>query len=271
MSVPTLHNVRRIFGLFVIIGGGLWGTPARAQVMGDMVGNAARVWGTREEVRALADSIEQVLARTPARDARRAPLERDAKELRRRLNEGDLRIGDRVLVRVTTDTVRVDTTTVSATAGILVSGLPEIPVRGVLFSELDAAVQAQVDRYVRNARITITPLVSIGVLGSVSRPGYFLVPHTATVTDALMATGGPIAEADVGRVRLQRAGRDRWNTKQMSAAMAARVSLAALGAENGDVLLIGRQAAPYDRTFIFASIGLVLQVVLTLTLIRGTR
>jgi protein involved in polysaccharide export with SLBB domain len=247
----------------------LSGAPAAAQPLLGLTEIAVRRGATRAELTAIADSLERVLAQLPATDRRRALLQADLLEQRRRLAVGDLRANDRLLVRFQADAQQVDTVTVSSTLGITVARLAEIPVRGVLYSELDAHLQSQIDRYVRNARITAAPLVSVGVLGSVTRPGYYLVPQTATLAEAVMTAGGPIAEADAGGVMLKHGGSDRWTPNQMTAALQAQLSLSALGAENGDVLEIGRRTAPYDRTFVFTAAGLVLQLLLTVTIIRG--
>lgn len=244
-------------------------TAVRSQATSQLLDNALRVGGTRPELIALADSLEQQTGRFAAPATARARHVADAVQLRRRLADGDLRAGDRLLVRFSADFTRVDTVVVSSLVGITVAGLPEITVRGVLFSELESYLQSQVDRYVRNARVSATPLRSIGVLGSVSRPGFYLLPQSATLADALMASGGPVADADASGIRLQHGGRDRWTRNQMIAAMQAQLSLATLGAEDGDVMVVGRQSPPIDRTFLFAAAGLVLQLVLTFTVLRG--
>lgn len=262
-SVP----IRRWASL--LLAQGLIATALPAQAGLSLLDNAMRASGTRGELVTLADSLDRVIQAMAPSDRRRAATIADRDVQLQRLQAGDLRVGDRLLVKYSADFTRTDTVTVSPTLGVTIAGLPEIPVRGVLFSELEAYLQGQIDRYVRNARITAAPLMSIGVLGSVSRPGYYLLPHTATITDALMASGGPIAEADASGVRLQHGGRDRWSRNQMIAAMQSQLSLTTLGATDGDVLIVGRQAPPIDRTFLFAAAGLVLQLVLTFTVLRG--
>jgi protein involved in polysaccharide export with SLBB domain len=230
---------------------------------------AIRKGATRAELTAIADSLERVLGQMASTDRRRPLVQSDLSEQRRRLVEGDLRANDRLLVKFQAEVQQVDTVTVSPTLGVAIARLAEIPIRGVLFSELDTHLQSQVDRYVRNAKVTVVPLVSVGVFGSVTRPGYYLLPQTATLAEALMTAGGPVADADAGGVMLKHGGSDRWTVNQMTAALQSQLSIAALGAENGDVLEIGRRTAPYDRTFVFTAAGLVLQLLLTLTIIRG--
>jgi hypothetical protein len=80
-----------------------------------------------------------------------------------------------------------------------------------------------------------------------------------------MAAGGPTTESDPDGVFLKHSGRDRWDRATMLAATQNQLSLATLGARNGDVLVVNKSAPPFDRTFMLGVVGLVLQGVLIVT------
>lgn len=202
-------------------------------------------------------------------------MQEDLDTQRRRLAIGDMTPGDRILLRLSLDATRQDTVgtrqdtlVISSESTLRLAGLPPIPMRGVLRSEVESHLQAQVTAVIRNGRVTAVPLMSIGVLGAVARPGYFFVPVTASVTEAIMAAGGPSTEADPNGLVLMRGGQPRWDRATMTAAVQQQVSLAGLGADDGDVLLISKSSTPLDRGFLLGALGFVLQAVFIVSSLR---
>ena len=236
---------------------------------------SVRANASRTELAALVDSLQRQIAASGSGSRRRA-LEQDLDIQLRRLASGDLRPGDRILLRIRPElptqeaaTIKEDTTLVTPQLTVEIPGLPPISMRGVLFADVDAHLRREVRAVIRNVRVTAVPLVSIGVLGSVTRPGYFLVPVSASVTEALMVAGGPLADADPNGLVLQRGGQEHWNRAIMTAASQRQVSLISLGVHDGDVLVVKRVAAPIDRTSTLSILSFVLQGVLILTQLRN--
>lgn len=235
-----------------------------------------RALATRRELIGLADSLDRELARPGMSGRKRNMMQADLETQRQRLALGDVAPGDRILLRVMNQLARQDTLTpqqdtveVTPQTTVEVAGLPPISMRGILRSEVEGHLRTQIQAVIRNARVTAVPLVSIGVLGSVTRPGYFLVPITASVTEAIMAAGGPLGDADPNGHVLQRGGKDRWNRATMTAAAQRQVSIASLGADDGDVLIVAKTSVPLDRTTTLSMLGFVLQSVLIVTQLRN--
>lgn len=227
---------------------------------------SVRALAGRRELTALADSLARAMTQPGVSDARRRAMQEDLDIQRQRLAIGDISPGDRILVRMALDGMRQDTSgtrqdtlVISSESTIDVAGVPPISLRGLLHSEVERHVQSQITAVIRNARVSAVPLMSIGVLGSVTRPGYFFVPVTASVTEAIMAAGGPSVEADPNGLVLQRGGRPQWDSATMTAAIQQRVSLAGLGADDGDVLLMKKAPGSLDRSFLLGALGFVLQ------------
>ena len=234
-----------------------------------------RTLASRLELTALADSLDREIALGRVSGRRRRMLQDDVATQRQRLAIGDILPGDRIYLHVVTDRPRqdsvaapLDTVVVSSELTVQVPGLPPIPMRGVLYSEVESHLRTQITAVIRSARVSAVPLVSIGVLGSVSRPGYYYVPITLPVTQVVMAAGGPLGDADPNGIVLQRSGKDRWNRATMTAAAQRQVSLASLGADDGDVLFLSKTAAPLDRTSVFNIAGFVLQGFLIVSQLR---
>src|SRR3989442_7107013 len=57
-------------------------------------------------------------------------------------------------------------------------------------------------RSIKNPVVRARPLIRIAVIGEVTRPGFYLVPPTSQVEDAVMAAAGPTQNAKLaGLVR----------------------------------------------------------------------
>lgn len=121
----------------------------------------------------------------------------DASAIRARLRDGDLQVGDRIILRVLEDSSLTDTFVVRAGRTLELPSIPAISVHGVLRSELDSVLTAQIGKYVRNPTVEVTSLLRIGVLGGVGNPGYYSLPADMLVTDAIMFAGGPSGDAKV--------------------------------------------------------------------------
>ena len=91
------------------------------------------------------------------------------------------------------------------TAGskVTLTDIGDISLAGVLRSELQAHMEAQLAKYMKDARVRATPLVSLSVLGPVGRPGFYFMPPDIPLTDAVMRAGGPGSQADLGALRDQ--------------------------------------------------------------------
>lgn len=228
---------------------------------------AVQAYASRAELRGLADSLDRV-AETPSSSGRQRESARATADIvRRRLAEGDVRPGDRLLVRVGTDQMRGDTVVVTPAVGVVLAGIPELSLQGALLSELQVTLQGQVERFVRNAKVSIEPLRSVGILGAVTRPGYYLLPISGSATDAIMAAGGPTAEADPNGIIVRRGGKVRWTRTDMTAATQRQLSLASLGVETGDLITVDRLSPPIDRGFVLTVAGFALQAVFAVTTI----
>lgn len=238
---------------------------------------ALRAMAGRRELTALADSLQREIAKSGVSDRRRRAMQQDLEHQRQRLVTGDLAPGDRLLLRVFNDAprqdstgTRPDTVIISSESTIRVAGLPAISMRGVLRSEVESHLVGQITAVIRNARVSAVPLVSVGILGAVTRPGYFFVPVTASVTEAIMTAGGPSADADPNGLVYQRGGREHWNRATMAAASQQQVSLSSLGAEDGDVLVVKKVSAPVDRSFVLGAFAFLLQSILVVTQLGGS-
>jgi hypothetical protein len=163
----------------------------------------------------------------------------DATVIRNRLQAGDFQEGDRIYVRVQGPGGWADTLIVRAGRRLELGQLGEVALAGVLRSELRDTLLAHIGRYVRDASVHVSPLVRVGLLGSVGRPGYFYFPADLPFSDALMAAGGPQGNADLSRVTVKRGEAVVIDRRSASSALREGTSLDVLNVRAGDVINVG--------------------------------
>lgn len=158
---------------------------------------------TRTELAARLQQLESLVA-SAGRADQRSKLLAEQTAIRARLENGDFKVGDRFVMTVRFDSVRVDTASVRDSLVVSILNLPDLRLQGVLRSELDERLNQHVARYIRNASVRSNVLTRIAVLGAVRAPGFYYASPDRPVSDILMLAGGPAPEANLGRFELRR-------------------------------------------------------------------
>ena len=164
-----------------------------------------------------------------------------AAAIRQRLRDGDFLVGDRVVVTVVATDTRTDTLVVRTGRVLELPGKLTVPLTGVLRSELQDLVASEVFKYVKAQQVVVTPLMRVGILGEVTRPGYFAFASDLPLTDAIMGAGGPAPTADLERSVVRRGSQEYRSAKDTRAAIAKGLTLDQFGLSAGDELIIGRR------------------------------
>jgi protein involved in polysaccharide export with SLBB domain len=194
-------------------------------------GEAMQPMATRSELTALADRLER------GGDAERS----QGAALRVRLREGDFRPGDRISLIVEGNVVVNDTVSVVAGPKITMTDIGDIPLAGVLRSELQSHMKTQLAKYIKDARVRVTPLVSVSVLGPVGRPGFYFMPPDIPLTDAVMRAGGPGSQADLARSVIKRGTAELYDSRNTQTAFTQGLTLDQLSIRSGDQIVVGTQ------------------------------
>ncbi len=194
---------------------------------------------SREELVAAAKRAD-IAAQGPDRNnkARGASL---SGEIRRRLESGDFQIGDRVIVSWISDVAHKDTVVVRSGPEIELQGGVVVPLAGVLRSELLGRVSTELLKYVKARQIEVTPLMRVGVIGSIARPGYFAFPSDLPLPDVIMAAGGPTGAADLTRATVRRGNDEFKLADETRQALARGLTLDQFGLKAGDELVIAER------------------------------
>lgn len=151
---------------------------------------------------------------------------------------GDFQVGDRVIVSFVSDALHKDTLVVRSGPSLELPGNIVVPLAGVLRSELLGRVSAELLKYVKARQIEVTPLMRVGVIGSIARPGYFAFPSDLPLTDVIMAAGGPTGAADLDRTTVRRGKAELKSADATRKAIANGLTLDQFGLKAGDELVI---------------------------------
>lgn len=234
MTIKGGHVRHRLLVAVCSTAGLCWPATARAQAP-----STGAQLVTRSQLLAAAARAEQAATSDDASARERASLQ--AAAIRERLRDGDFQVGDRLVVTIVSDATHRDTVLVRTGRILALPGRVFVPLTGVLRSEVQEHVAAEVLKYVKAQEIEVTPLVRVGVLGEVARPGYFALASDLPLSDAIMTAGGPTATADLGRSVVRRAGYDLRTSSEIRQAIADGLTLDQFGLVPGDEIVIGRQ------------------------------
>lgn len=158
-----------------------------------------------------------------------------------RLDHGDFHEGDRIVVKVQGTAGFADTLVVRSGKNLQLPQMADLSLDGVLRSELSSRLTSYIGRYLRDPVVQATPLVRVGILGSVGRPGYYYEPADLPLTDVLMSAGGPTANADVAKVSVRREGQIIIDEKNTQTALNEGMSMDMLNLQAGDEISVGEQ------------------------------
>ena len=161
--------------------------------------------------------------------------------LRTRLQKGDFQDGDRIVVMLQGNPQMMDTVVVRAGRMLPLPRMADLPLEGVLRSELTARLTSHLAKYLRDSTVRATPLVRLAVLGQVGRPGYYYTAADVLISDVIMKAGGPSPNADLNNMVIRRSGDVIWDAQATRTALSDGLSLDRLHLRAGDELLLNEQ------------------------------
>ena len=158
-----------------------------------------------------------------------------------RLDHGDFHEGDRIVVRVQGPAGFTDTLIVRSGKRLQLPQMADLSLEGVLRSELSSKLTTYIGGYLRDPVVQATPLMRVGILGSVAHPGYYYAPADLPFSDVLMLAGGPTADANVGKVTVRRQGQIIMNESSSRTALSQGMSMDTLNLQAGDEISVGER------------------------------
>ena len=202
---------------------------------------------TRAELQELLDRYE-VTARSDAYSAPvKAQARAEAELIRQRLEEGDIRAGDRIMMTVEGQVALSDTFAVMGNRSIVLPQIGEIPLSGILRSELQSHLTTRLAAFIRDPVVHARSLIRLGILGAVTQPGYYTVPSDMLFTDALMLAGGPMGTADLTKMSVERGDKTIWSKTNLTLAVQEGRTLDQMSIRAGDDIQVPERQGNADR------------------------
>jgi len=253
------HRIAPLAALLLGLGMG----PLTGQTPGDR--EVRRVQVTRPQLEALVARLDSVAQSRAASGDQQVQARRDAARFRQRLADGDFQPGDRVLLRVEGEPQLTDTFTVEEGRLLRLPNIGELPLAGVLRAELEDHVRTRLAAFIKNPVVRARPLIRIAVIGEVTRPGFYLVPPTSQVEDAVMAAAGPTQNAKLAGLVVQRTDGEEWKGAALQQAMAEGRTLDELGIRSGDHLFVPRHGDAARTVTLIAALVTIPATIFALT------
>ena len=243
-------------------GAGKAGLVALASVMlaGGAVAQSAVAPGSTARAAYSRADLETAL-RDAERDRKRSA---EAASLRARLEGGDFAAGDRVVLEVRGDSSLYDTLTVRGGPTLRLPNIPDVPLKGVLRSELQDYLTKYLARYIRNPDVRTESLIRLSVLGEVGKPGFYDFNSDILLTDAIMTAGGPTGNAAIERSTIRRGRAVVLSKERVRRAAQTGATLDRLGLRPGDEISVGERRKRLDTQTILGITGAVASLALTL-------
>ena len=220
----------------------LGAAPVAAQAV-DWDPRAAEV--TREELTELLGRLEIAGDASGYSQRLREQAREEAEYIRARLEEGDFQVGDRIILEVPAEPELSDTLTVTSGRVVAVPQIGAISLDGVLRSELQGHLETELGRYLRDPVIRATALIRLGIMGAVGRQGFYTVPATLLLEDAIMHAGGPAERADLNGMTIERGDREIWSGDQLQAALVEGRTLDQMNLRAGDRIVVPQRTAGF--------------------------
>lgn len=196
---------------------------------------------SRQELVELLAYYEQAASSDAYSSALRAKARTEIELIRRRLNEGDLSVGDRVTLTVEGHPTLSDTFHVVAGRQLVLPDVGTVQLGGVLRSELGDHLTEHIGRFIRDPVVRAQSLIRMEIMGAVGVPGYYTIPSDILIGDALMLAGGPAAGAARDRIRIERGGDVVWSGELLQEAILEGRTLDQLSVRAGDAIVVPTQ------------------------------
>ncbi|MHB1170556.1 MAG: polysaccharide biosynthesis/export family protein [Longimicrobiales bacterium] len=197
---------------------------------------------TRAELQELLQRYEETANSSAYSGEVRAQARDEAALIRTRLEEGDLRVGDRIDLRVEGHPDLSAEFAVVSGRVLVLPAIGEVPVTGVLRSELQDHLTREIGRYIRDPVVRARSLIRLEVIGAVGAQGFYTIPSDILITDALMQAGGPAANADLEKIRIERNRQVIWSSDRLRRAMQEGRTLDQLSIRAGDSILVPQRS-----------------------------
>jgi hypothetical protein len=215
--------------------------------------DARRPIATRAQLQQTLEETEALSTSDAYSPAFREEKRQEAALLRERLLEGDFYVGDQIAISMVGDSGINGVKLVGPGRMLSLPGLPDIPVRGVLRSEIEAYLTEQIGRFVRDPQIKARANIRLTFMGGIGKPGFYQMDADVILSDALMQAGGIGNQTVLKDSKITRGSDVIMDGAAFAKAVTDGVNLDQLNLRAGDVIEVGEK----NKTDLFTTLRTV--------------
>lgn len=230
-------------------------------VPGGAAGEAS-TFATRQQLQVRLDSLSAVIGRTSDQSGLYHALE-ERDRIKRRLEHGDFQPGDVVELAVRGDSSLTGRFPVRSGPELELPAIGNVSLDGVLFAEADSVIRSQLSVYLRHPEVQVRVLRRVAVTGGVTNPGFYDFAPSATLSEVIMAAGGPTQNAKLMDMEFRRDGKDLL--AQESPDLRSDLTLSDLGARRGDQLFLPQRGGGSTALTVLGVVGSLAGIALAVT------
>lgn len=201
---------------------------------------SARFLESRPELESLLEGLRQTAASTAYSSTLRQRAREEAAVIERRLRDGDFGVNDRIYLEVSVQGQPwfADTLRVTPGPAVRVGEIGEVELGGVLRSELQEHMLAELSRYLREPRVNAAEsFIRVTVLGAVTTQGERHLPAETSLGEALTLAGLG-GNSDVEGVTISRGGEVLWDEDAVLGAVRDGRTLDQMSLQAGDEIMV---------------------------------
>lgn len=222
----------------------------------------------RQELTSELHRLELLAADANAGGEERARAEAEAAVIRARLVTGDIQVGDQIELQVEGEDTLSGTFTVRPGQVLTLPTVGDIPLAGVLRSELAGHITDALSKYIRDPVVRAESLMRVTISGQVGQPGFYGVRAERLLSDAIMAAGGPATNANLEKMYIVRGGERIWEGEHLQQAIAEGRTLDQLSLTAGDQIVIPADAQGAGTRMVGIVTGVISAAALLVTIFR---
>jgi protein involved in polysaccharide export with SLBB domain len=157
---------------------------------------------------------------------------------------GEFQVGDQIVLTVDAPDSKAsfsDTLRVRDGLVVTLKRFGDIPLQGVRRADAKEYMTKAVAKYIKNATVNATVLISVGIFGAVARPAYFPISTDMAFRDVISLAGfGPTA--DPTKVVVKRQDKTVMSEKETREALASGKTVNDLPIRANDMLQVGEKS-----------------------------
>jgi protein involved in polysaccharide export with SLBB domain len=245
----------------IVLALGAIALPATSQDIGRPNSPAIGLQLSRDTLQKLLASYDAT-ARSPLYSRQLKERARQEAELiRTRLETGDIQVGDKIYLLVERQPELSDTFNVQTGPKIVLAEIGDVPLQGVLRSELQQYLHQHLSKFIVNPTVQASSLVRLELTGTVGRPGFYTLPSDMPLSDVLMEAGGPGQNAALNKLSVRRRNDRIWEGESLRTAMVEGRTVDQLSLRAGDEINVPMKRNTMDTIrsvwYVFPLVSLI--------------